>query len=56
MAGQYPVHEGLQVTGPNQAPEVYQYHEAAPEIAPRGLSPSHEFSLKDMFSDDQQVM
>ncbi|KAL2285548.1 hypothetical protein FJTKL_08191 [Diaporthe vaccinii] len=49
MAGQYPVHEGLQVTGPNQAPEVYQYHEAAPEIAPRGyVSPEKPVPHQDL--------
>ncbi|KAG6362864.1 hypothetical protein INS49_007959 [Diaporthe citri] len=39
MAGQYPVHEGLQVTGSghtSHAPEVYRYHDAAPETAPQG--------------------
>ncbi|POS69990.1 hypothetical protein DHEL01_v211618 [Diaporthe helianthi] len=40
MAGQYPAHEGLQYYGgpdyTSNAPELYRYNEAAPEIAPQG--------------------
>ncbi|KAG8164575.1 hypothetical protein KVR01_004850 [Diaporthe batatas] len=41
MAGQYPAHEGLQYSPPDRtynAPEVYHYHESAPEVAPKSYA------------------
>ncbi|KAL1857026.1 hypothetical protein Daus18300_010473 [Diaporthe australafricana] len=42
MAGRYPAHEGLQIAQQDHAPEVYRYHEAAPEIAPQGYASSEK--------------